>query len=89
MPEIIFIRVVFPDPFSPSKDRISFLKTDRLTFLFATTLPKYLLIPFSSSAVCFSIKLSPISWENKVKSSKNHYKAESISALCDLANIRI
>ncbi|MPM21458.1 hypothetical protein SDC9_67902 [bioreactor metagenome] len=50
MPDSIFINVVLPEPFSPSKARISPYLIVRFMLLFATTLPKVLVIPFSSIA---------------------------------------
>ena len=45
MPEIMFIRVVFPLPFSPSRERISPRRTSRSIPSLATTLPNRLVIP--------------------------------------------
>ena len=50
IPESIFISVVLPEPFSPRRARISPDFTVRLTPLFATTLPKVLVMPLISMA---------------------------------------
>ena len=44
MPESMFMRVVLPLPFSPSRDRISPLCSSKLMSLLATTLPKRLVM---------------------------------------------
>ena len=50
MPEIMFISVVLPLPFSPSIASISPLRTDRLILSLATTLPNRLEMFRSSMA---------------------------------------
>ena len=54
MPEIMFISVVLPLPFSPKSARISPFFSVRLMSRFAMTEPKLLLICLSSSANCVS-----------------------------------
>ena len=58
MPESMFIRVVLPLPFSPSRDKISPLCSSRLIDLFATTCPKRLVMFLSSIAFAKQVILS-------------------------------
>ena len=58
MPESMFIRVVLPLPFSPSKDKISPSCSSRLIDLFATTCPKRLVMFLSSIAFAKQVILS-------------------------------
>jgi len=51
-PESMFIKVVFPEPFSPSSARISPLNTVRSMSWLATIEPKPFVSPFSSIAGC-------------------------------------
>ena len=55
MPESMFIRVVLPLPFSPSRERISPRCSSRDTLSLATTSPKVLVSSFSWMAQVFSM----------------------------------